>query len=198
VEVFEPDATLPFLETEAPRLAPMREWQGPRVLYVGSSAAHKNLPVLWSAMSQLTLAVPEARLFATLSAQEVPAGVVALGRMSPAELRQAYVLATALVVPSLIETVCLPIVEGFEAGLAVVAADRPFAREVAGDAATYFDPRSPDSCAAALTRVLRDRDYRAALGSAALVRAKSRSKRRPYHALVDSLVVLGNAAEHNE
>ena len=50
-----------------------------------------------------------------------------------------------MIFPSLCETLGLPLQEAMSAGLPVLAADLPYAREVCGDYASYFNPRDVDS-----------------------------------------------------
>ena len=61
-----------------------------------------------------------------------------------------------MVFPSLAESFGLPLVEAMAAGCPVAAADRPYAREVAGPAAVYFDPLDPRALAECVIGVLGD------------------------------------------
>jgi glycosyltransferase involved in cell wall biosynthesis len=60
-----------------------------------------------------------------------------------------------LILPSLTETVGLPLIEAFSVGTPVIVADRPYAREICGRGiqVIYFDPNSEKSLFAALCRV---------------------------------------------
>lgn len=55
-------------------------------------------------------------------------------------LEEIYLRADALIMPSLTETVGLPLLEAISNGVPVVAADRPYAHEICGDSALYFNP----------------------------------------------------------
>ncbi|MGD8452855.1 MAG: glycosyltransferase family 1 protein [Phycisphaerae bacterium] len=61
----------------------------------------------------------------------------------------------ALLIPSLCEGFGLPILDAFATGVPVLAAAGGSLEEVAGEAAVYCDPTSPESIAAGLAEVLR-------------------------------------------
>lgn len=65
-----------------------------------------------------------------------------LGVTAPADLPAAYRRADAVFLPSLLETFSASYPEAMQAGKPILASDRSFAREVCGNAALYFDPRS--------------------------------------------------------
>jgi len=142
-------------------------------------------------MAVLRRRLPDASLFATVP-QEHPIvradGVHHLPHLPPSTLREAYTLATALVMPSLVETVGLPMLEAASVGTPVVAADRPYARDVCGDAALYFDPLDPESLARQLALILCDETLRLRLAESGHKRAAARSAARPYERLVDLVV----------
>jgi glycosyltransferase involved in cell wall biosynthesis len=64
--------------------------------------------------------------------------------------------ARALVFPSFLESFGHPLLEAMLAGTPVVAADIPALREVAGDAALYFDPHRPADLARAVVELGRE------------------------------------------
>ena len=74
-----------------------------------------------------------------------------LGRLSDTELSRRYHNSLCFIFPSLIEGFGLPILESQRNGCLPVVSDIPVFREVAGEAAIFFDPRSPDSLASAVT-----------------------------------------------
>jgi glycosyltransferase involved in cell wall biosynthesis len=123
-----------------------RATPGDRLLYVGNASAYKNLGVLAQAAELLRRERPAATVFTTLP-QGHPRcqaeGLVSLGPLDRAALASAYAAADLLVMPSLVETVGLPLLEAMSAGLPVLAADRPYAHDVCGRAAVYFDPLDP-------------------------------------------------------
>lgn len=72
--------------------------------------------------------------------------------LSDTELEHCYRHAKAVILASWGEGFGLPIVEGLQHGLPVIASDLPVHREVAGDFAAYFDPAQPDALAAWIER----------------------------------------------
>ena len=86
-----------------------------------------------------------------------------LGFVEPKELQTLYHRALALVFPSRFEGLGLPVLEAFLCGLPVVCSNFPVLEEVAGDAALFFDPGSPDDIASALHRLIESAELRAGL-----------------------------------
>jgi glycosyltransferase involved in cell wall biosynthesis len=91
--------------------------------------------------------------------------VLHLGFIETEDLRSVYRLATALVMPSLFESVSIPIYEAFQVGTPVAASNILAIPEQVGDAALLFDPTSPASIRNALLSLLRDPDATRALGA---------------------------------
>jgi glycosyltransferase involved in cell wall biosynthesis len=79
-----------------------------------------------------------------------------LGYVEQDDLRAIYKLATALVMPSLFESVSIPIYEAFQAGTPVVASNILAIPEQVGDAGLLFDPRSVASIKDAILRIAKD------------------------------------------
>jgi glycosyltransferase involved in cell wall biosynthesis len=136
-------------------------------LAVATNLPHKNLPILIGALSAMH---PEGRPVLVLAGhgtddprlqmQAAAAGLAddvrTLGACSIQELDGLYAVADCLVLPTLHEGFGLPVLEAMARSLPVVCSDLPALREVAGDAAVYFDPRVPAEIAQALERVLGD------------------------------------------
>lgn len=83
-----------------------------------------------------------------------------------------YQLAEGLLLPSLYESVGMPIMEAMASGCPVLTSDRFGTKEIAGDAAVLVNPESVDAIAAGIDRLLNDRQLRAAHVAAGLVRAR--------------------------
>ncbi len=79
--------------------------------------------------------------------------------------------AQALVFPSTFEGFGLPVLEAMAAGVPVACSDIPPLREIADEAALFFDPLSPNQITDALRRVLDDPDLRASM----IARGKERA-----------------------
>jgi glycosyltransferase involved in cell wall biosynthesis len=83
--------------------------------------------------------------------------------ISEADLEALYGLADAFVLPTLSEGFGLPLLEAMTYDLPVACSDIPVLREVAGDAALYFDPHNADAVSQALSRLLDDDKLRKTL-----------------------------------
>ena len=79
-----------------------------------------------------------------------------LGWLAPEELEGLYAAAACFVFPSLYEGFGLPVLEAMARGLPVACSGRGALKEVASDAALYFDPESERAMAAAIERLLSD------------------------------------------
>lgn len=83
-----------------------------------------------------------------------------------------YQLADGLLLPSLYESVGMPIMEAMASGCPVLTSDRFGTKEIAGDAAVLVNPESVDAIAAGIDRLLNDRELRAANVAAGLERSR--------------------------
>jgi glycosyltransferase involved in cell wall biosynthesis len=71
-----------------------------------------------------------------------------IGPRFGADLLAAYEAADACLFPSLCESFGHPLVEAMALGKPLIAADRPYARELCGEHALYVDPRRPEDLVA--------------------------------------------------
>ena len=92
--------------------------------------------------------------------------------LSDAKLSAAYLRALVFVFPSLYEGFGIPILEAFSQHCPVVASDIPVFREIAGDAAIYFDPGEPEELRAAVEHIIDDTALRQDL----MARSAARSR----------------------
>jgi glycosyltransferase involved in cell wall biosynthesis len=163
------------------------------VLYVGNDSPYKNVKTIAEGM-RLVQGV-RACLYATIEpghplCRTCP--VTPIGRLEADELHAAYAAADVLVMPSLTETVGLPMLEAMRAGTAVLAADRPYAHAVCGKAAVYFDPLSPKDFAEKLTSLLVSEAFRGQLVEAGRNRLLAIDSDTPYAKLVGHLLSLAH------
>jgi glycosyltransferase involved in cell wall biosynthesis len=159
-----------------------------RLLYVGNSSAYKNLSVIEQALTTLHGAGKHAVLAATIEPDRglgQRPGVEALGTVDRQRLIVEYRRATCLVMPSLTESVGLPLLEAMALSVPVVAADRPYARETCGSAALYFDPFAADSLTDVIARVAEDVALRRQMIADGRRRAAEFGAGDPYDRLID-------------
>lgn len=98
---------------------------------------------------------------------------VAQKTLSDQELGMAFRQAELFVFPSLFEGFGLPLLEAMACGCPVAASDIAPFREVAADAAAWFDPEDEAAMAAAIERVLDDTALRSELVAAGTERCKT-------------------------
>jgi len=147
---------------------------GKYFLMVGSRGTYKNCHFTLRALSRLLRSHPEIhivfagggrfsddekRFFAELGLIErvyhFPAG--------DADLRALYSRAEAFIFPSLYEGFGIPALEAFSCGCPLLASNTAALREVAGDAALYFEPKSSHELVANVERILSEPQLRSAL-----------------------------------
>lgn len=128
------------------------------LLAIGAGNDRKNIPILVEAWRECRLDTPMLGLVvlgagaASLQAD----GLWAIETASDAESAAALAGAAAFVYPSLYEGFGLPIVEAMRAGVPVLASTDPAVVEVAGGAASHFDPRSAQELTTAIRNLLSD------------------------------------------
>ena len=104
--------------------------------------------------------------------------VLHLGYVELGDLQAIYKLATALVMPSLFESVSIPIYEAFQVGTPVVASGILALPEQVGDAALLFDPNSAASISEAMLRIVKDSEAARLLGRRGLARMSTMTPQR--------------------
>ena len=102
------------------------------------------------------------------------------GYVDDAAIASLMAQCTALVFPSLYEGFGLPVADAMANGVPVACSDIPALREVAGDAARYFDPSVPAQVSDAIIAITQDAGLRARLVAAGKTRA-------PEYAAVDRM-----------
>jgi len=153
-------------------------WKDGFALYSANNWTHKNHAGLLQAMAILKRSGSPLHLVLTGSdkCSEVPlsklirdAGVedrvLYLGYVSDADLKILTKEASFCVFPSLFEGFGIPVLNALGVGKIVVCSDLPSLREIAGDAAIYFDPANPEDMADAMIRTARESDTGAGRGA---------------------------------
>ncbi len=154
----------------------------PYVLCVSTLHPHKNLDRLIRAYARrkrdFRLVLAGMRGFhaesldALIAELGVADSVQLIGWIPREDLYRWYGRARAFMYPSTFEGFGLPVLEAMAAGVPVACSDIPPLREVAGDAALFFDPLDEDSIVAALDRILTDDALRRGLSQAGPQRAR--------------------------
>ncbi len=157
----------------------------PYILYVGAWRRYKNLPLLAQAFDQLVdsgldlqfVLVGESDPFYPEIKEQIYGiknknRIRALGRVSDEDLKLLYNAATLFVLPSLMEGFGLTVLEAAVCGTPIACSDIPVLREVAGQAAEYFDPNNLDNMTEVLRELLQKPHRLEELANQALSRSK--------------------------
>jgi glycosyltransferase involved in cell wall biosynthesis len=168
------------------------------VLSLSAKRPHKNLLALIAALARLpaegrpVLVLPG---YHTAHERELRERAGALGLegdvrfpawVSVSELEGLWAVAQAFVFPSLYEGFGLPVLEAMARGVPVACSNTSSLPEVAGDAALLFDPHDVPAIAAALARLLVDRDLAARLRAHGRQRAQLFTWRRTARLTLDA------------
>jgi glycosyltransferase involved in cell wall biosynthesis len=127
----------------------------PRFVSILSNEPRKNIALLVDAFAKMGDRA-ELVIIGSVPARSFPdagSNVQFVGQVTEDQKTELLHSASALVFPSLSEGFGIPIVEGALFGLPVVCSDLPVFREIAGDLAIFFDPRSVASLARRLDEV---------------------------------------------
>ena len=126
-----------------------------KLFYPARDYPHKNHKLLFDAFDQIRISFPNSELLVTLEPTKVPLkGIKALGEITENKVHEIMDQDdTILVFPSLKETLGLPLVEALELDIPIIAANLPYAREVCGKKAIYFDPDSIESLISAIAQI---------------------------------------------
>ena len=154
----------------------------PYLLCVSTLHPHKNLERLVRAYARrrrdFRLVLAGMRGFHTRPIEKLIAGlsvsdsVHLTGWIPRDQLYQLYERAQAFIYPSTFEGFGMPVLEAMAAGVPVACSDIAPLRDVAGDAALFFDPLDEDAIAGALERIVTDAPLRQRLGQAGAERAR--------------------------
>jgi glycosyltransferase involved in cell wall biosynthesis len=138
---------------------------------------HKNHVRLIEAFRDVTSEFPSVNLVLTGKKRDEYEAVMAaihefglservfcLGYVEQDDLQAIYRAATALVMPSLFESVSIPIYEAFQAGTPVAASGILAIPEQVGDTGLLFDPTSVEEIKQAMLKLLRDPDAARLMG----------------------------------
>jgi glycosyltransferase involved in cell wall biosynthesis len=143
------------------------------LLFVGATEPRKNLLNLIDALAlvhQRYKRIPlvligrkgedHNNLLARIAARDLGPWIKILGYRPDRELRYFYQAASAFILPSFCEGFGLPLIEAMACGVPVVVSGTTAMPEVAGEAASYFNPESPEDMAGQIIHVLKDKGLR--------------------------------------
>jgi len=138
---------------------------------------HKNHLRLVEAFGEIVTEIPDLKLVLTgkkrdeyeavmdaISRAGLSEQVCCLGYVEQDDLQAIYGLATVLVMPSLFESVSIPVYEAFQVGTPVAASDILAIPEQVGDAALLFDPKSVTSIRDAILQLVKNPEAARLLG----------------------------------
>lgn len=161
------------------------------VLLVASYAKHKNIETAVRALAllkrrglpvKLITTLDEdhtaekgsyAKLLTQIQSSGLADEVMNVGYVSYPELSLLYASADLFLFPSVFESFGHPLVEAMASGLPVAAADRPYSREVCGNAALYFDSRNAEECADTVERIINNPSVSESMSWASSTQARS-------------------------
>jgi glycosyltransferase involved in cell wall biosynthesis len=154
------------------------------LLAVGTIEPRKNLAVLVTAFEQLARPRPQLRLviaggrgwlagpfFEAIKRSPARDRIVVTDYLHDEELRALYASCRAFVYPSLYEGFGLPPLEAMACGAPVIASRIPALVEIAGAAASFFDPQDATNLAETILGLLEDDNARNKLSIAGQARA---------------------------
>jgi glycosyltransferase involved in cell wall biosynthesis len=139
---------------------------------------HKNHARLVQAFAQIAAEFPDLHLVFTghrrhefdtvmrlVESLGLSRRVTHLGYVQADDMFGLFRLSSGLVMPSLFESISIPVFEAFRAGVPVCASGILGMTEQVGDAGLLFDPLSVDSIAAAMRRIAGEENLSATLGA---------------------------------
>jgi glycosyltransferase involved in cell wall biosynthesis len=146
------------------------------LLYPAQFNPHKNHVRLIEAFAIVARQYPDCHLLLTgerrlefsrvmsrVEELKLSARVKHLGQIDVSDLVAVYKLATLVVIPTLFESISIPMYEAFSLGVPVCASNVLALPEQAGDAAVLFDPMSVQDMAGKIAATLCDISLRARL-----------------------------------
>lgn len=116
-----------------------------------------------------------------------------LGEVDYRDLPPLYKKASLVVLPSLREAFCLPLVEAMASRVPIAAADNTCMPEIGGDAALYFDPFDIEDMAETIWTILRDD----AISNELIEAGKYQSQKYSWSVAASTLVKLFESAEND-
>ncbi len=179
--------------------------QKPYILYVGNAHPHKNVESLINSMSLIRKRLPKLKLIIIgsdnfffpklanyIKVQKMQNAAILIGEVPNQKLSLWYQNAECFVSASYMEGFGIPILESMSVGCPTVLSDIPIFHEIAGPAAAYFDPESPQSIANKIVEVVKNLNTRKNLQQKGYERLKLFSWRKMVEETVSIYKDVGN------
>ncbi len=137
----------------------------PFLFYLGNAQPHKNIENLIKAFLssenlyqnyQLVLSGPDSFFWNKIKNKYNNQNIIYTGFVSESEMVSLYKNARVFILPSLEEGFGIPVLEAMAANCPVACSNIGVLKEVAGDAAIYFDPKNIHDIAEKIEKVLKD------------------------------------------
>lgn len=126
-----------------------------KLIYPSSGYSHKNHKLLSKINPDLDFPISD--IIVTLDKHSNPAShfpwIKCVGFLTSEELKKIYSTIDGLIFLSKEESYGFPLVEAMFVGIPIICPDLPYARNLCGDKAIYFDPDSPESLILAIKRL---------------------------------------------
>ncbi|MBC7795124.1 MAG: glycosyltransferase family 4 protein [Clostridia bacterium] len=174
-----------------PSIRAVRELpRGARFAYISGDLPYKNVRTLLDAFARVQAARPDAKLVTVLPRHHSAASdaVLCLGTLNRAQLAAVYSEADAVVMPSIVESLGLPLLEAMQFGKPIVTVDRPYAHDACGDAAVYVNPYDAQAMADAMRSVIEDDALKKTLSARGLALHDARKTSRPFERMWDAVL----------
>lgn len=156
------------------------ETDGINILYVASPSPHKNLSLIPKVAKILKdefkvdnfkflVTIPSkvagvsAQILEEAKALNVEETIINVGGKSQKDLVELYESATIGFFPSALETFSATLLEYMYFNLPIVSSDKPFNKEVVGDAALYFEATNAKEAASAIYQIITNKELRETL-----------------------------------
>ena len=176
----------------------------PYILYVGSLYPHKNVEIVARALKTLAQPIP---LLVIVSARnvfmkrfetflkEIKADnlVKMVGYVSDKDLAMLYKASQGYIFPSLSEGFGLPGLEAMAYNTPVIVSDIPVLKEIYGDAALYFNPRSEIDIAAKIRQIISGES----LPKLLIRKGKERVKKFSWEKMAKETLAVYNSLQEN-
>ncbi len=148
---------------------------GKFIFYIGTLQPRKNIPALIKSYSKIKDRLGDIKLVLAgnkkarnadkkinkvIEKLGIKGDVVFTGYINQKDSAAVYKLASVFCLPSLYEGFGIPVLEAMSQGTPVVVSDIPSLREIAGDAALYFNPLEFDNLENKLYNICRNEELR--------------------------------------